>query len=187
MNSSARHALEVLEAAQVIHDEQAVARAVSEMARQITDDLADSDPLVLCVMNGGLVPTALLMPHMRFPWKLDYLHATRYREETSGNDLIWQRTPEQSLAGRHLLIIDDILDEGHTLAAILQYCEAQNPASLRTAVLSRKRHQRGVRPILDYVGLEVPDRYVFGCGMDYKGYWRNLPAIYALPEGEKQF
>jgi len=133
-------------------------------------------------MNGGLVPTALLMPGMRFPWKLDYLHATRYREATTGTELVWQRTPEQSLRGRHVLVVDDILDEGHTLAAILQYCEAQGPASLRTAVLTRKRHQRGVRPPLDYVGLEVPDRYVFGCGMDYKGYWRNLPAIYAIPE-----
>ncbi len=178
----ARHAREVLEQAELIHDEQTVARAVREMAGCIGADLAGADPLVLCVMNGGLAPTAMLMPHLRFPWKLDYLHATRYREATRGTELVWQRTPAQSLAGRHLLVIDDILDEGHTLDAILRYCEAQEPASLRAAVLTQKEHGRGVRPPIDYIGLSVPDRYVFGCGMDYRGYWRNLPAIYALPE-----
>jgi hypoxanthine phosphoribosyltransferase len=81
-----------------------------------------------------------------------------------------------------VLIVDDILDEGHTLAAIIEYCRAQQPASLRTAVLAQKEHDRGVRPPLEYVGLKVPDRYVFGCGMDYKGYWRNLPGIYAVAE-----
>jgi len=171
-----------MEHADEIHDEAAVAAAVRKMAAQITDDISELDPIILCAMNGGLLPTAMLLPHLRFPAKLDYVHASRYREKTSGEDLCWHKEPSQSLRGRHLLIIDDILDEGYTLESILDYCESQSPASLRAAVLVQKAHDRGVRPPVDYIGLRVPDRYVFGCGMDYKGYWRNLPAIYALPE-----
>jgi hypoxanthine phosphoribosyltransferase len=134
-------------------------------------------------MNGGLLPTGLLLQRLPFPMKVDYLHATRYREKTVGSlELMWQRMPSESLSNRHVLIVDDILDEGHTLAEIIKYCQAQGPASLRSAVLAQKDHDRGVRPPLDYVGLRVPDRYVFGCGMDYKGYWRNLMGIYAVTD-----
>ena len=176
-----QQAREALARADLIHDETAVNAAVRRMAAQISADLSELDPVILCAMNGGLLPTAMLMPHLLFPAKYDYLHATRYRERTSGDELHWQRKPSQALQGRHLLIVDDILDEGYTLEAILHYCGIYNPASVRSAVLVKKEHARGVRPPVDYIGLSVPDRYVFGCGMDFKGYWRNLPAIYALP------
>lgn len=165
-----------------IHDKNSVDAAFDRMAEQITRDLGDKNPLVIGVMNGGLIPTGLLIPRLDFPLKLDYLHATRYREDTSGKELVWQRSPSEILQGRHVLIVDDILDEGYTLAAIIDYCSKQQPASLRTAVVVQKLHERGVRPPLEYVGLTVPDRYVFGCGMDYKGYWRNLPGIYAVKD-----
>lgn len=170
----------VMANADCIHDQAAVDAALDMMAEQIVADLADKNPVVISVMNGGLIPAGLLLPKLKFPLKLDYLHATRYREQTTGKELVWQRSPGEPLNGRHVLIVDDILDEGHTLAAIIEYCQAQEPASLRTAVLAQKEHDRGVRPPLEYVGLKVPDRYVFGCGMDYKGYWRNLPGIYAV-------
>jgi hypoxanthine phosphoribosyltransferase len=176
-----RQARDALARADLIHDQASVADAVRRMAARVSDDLGELDPVILCVMNGGLLPTAMLMPHLLFPAKYDYLHATRYRERTRGDDLHWQRKPSQALEGRHLLIVDDILDEGYTLGAILHYCERCRPASMRSAVLVRKEHARGVTPPVDYIGLTVPDRYVFGCGMDFKGYWRNLPAIYALP------
>jgi len=175
-------ALAVIDSADCLYEEQQVLEAVGNMAEQITADLGDKDPLIIAVMNGGLMPAGLLLPRLRFPLKLDYLHATRYREGTTGHDLVWQHTPSHDLNGRHVLIVDDILDEGHTLAAILDFCQAQQPASLATAVLAQKTHQRGVRPPLEYVGLQLPDRYVFGCGMDYKGYWRNLPGIYAVKD-----
>lgn len=175
-------AKEAMARADVIHDKDVVQKAVQHMARRISEDLSKVDPIILCAMNGGLLPTAMLMPHLRFPAKFDYVHATRYHEKTAGNELCWQREPSQALKGRHLLVIDDILDEGYTLESILNYCEGYEPASLRAAVLIQKSHDRGVRPPVDYIGLSVPDRYVFGCGMDFKGYWRNLPAIYALPE-----
>jgi len=187
MTSNMRqHAIEVLSSAELIHDEAAVRAAVQAMAQSIQTDLADSDPIIVCAMNGGLVPIAMLMPHLRFPFRIDYVHASRYREKTRGEDLVWQREPERSFEGEHVLVIDDILDEGYTLESILGYFQAHETASLRAAVLVEKEHERGVRPQIDYLGLKVPDRYVFGCGMDYKGYWRNLPAIHALAEGAEE-
>lgn len=173
-------ARKVLANAELIHDEADVDAAVCQMAARISAELAELDPILVCAMNGGLVPTAMLMRRLEFPLRLDYLHATRYREKTVGESLCWQRKPTQSLAGRHLLIVDDILDEGHTLDAIIDYCEGCRPASVKAAVLVEKERARTVNPRVDYIGLRVPDRYVFGCGMDYKGYWRNLPAIYAV-------
>jgi len=170
----------VMQSADCVHDPASVEAALERMALQIEADLGDLDPVVISVMNGGLIPAGLLLTKLNFPLKLDYLHATRYRESTSGHELVWEHSPAQPLNGRHLLIVDDILDEGYTLAAIIEHCQAQGPASLSTAVLAQKEHDRGVRPPLEYVGLKVPDRYVFGCGMDYKGYWRNLPGIYAV-------
>lgn len=177
-----QEAIRVREQADCLFTADQVSAAARRMAVQITDNLGDSNPLMLCVMNGGLLPISLLLPQLDFPLKLDYLHATRYREDTRGQELVWQRSPNQSMRGRDLLIVDDILDEGHTLAGILDACAEQQPNSLQVAVLTRKTHGRGVNPHVDYVGLDLPDRYVFGCGMDYKGYWRNLPGIYAVKE-----
>ncbi len=172
--------LDVLETADCLHDQAAVDAALQRMADAINRDMAGTAALVICVMNGGLVASGLLLPRLRFPLRLDYMHASRYRERTSGDDLHWRVDPSQSLAGKDLLIIDDILDEGFTLDAIIRHCRQQSPASVRTAVLVQKEHGRGVRPPVDYIGLTVPDRYVFGCGMDYKGYWRNAPGIFAV-------
>lgn len=175
-------ARDILEHAECIHSEQAISDAVNKMAREISEDLKDKDPIVLCVMNGGLVPSGMLLSRCTFPLRLDYLHATRYGNETEGTELIWQRVQTLSLENETVLIIDDILDEGHTLDAIVQYCHANGAAQVLSAVLVIKDRQRDIEISADYVALSVPDRYVFGCGMDYKGYWRNLPAIYATAE-----
>lgn len=159
----------------------AVQAAYDRMAQAIAAQYADAHPLLLCVMVGGLVPTAELIRRFDFPFELDYLHATRYRGNTQGAELVWKARPETPVRNRHVLVIDDILDEGHTLAAIQTALRAQAPASLRTAVLAVKDHQRRAPEArAEYVGLHVPDRYVFGCGMDYKGFFRGLPAIYAV-------
>ena len=184
MALTAEQARAALARADCLFEPAAVEQAVDRMAEAITTDLADSDPILMCVMNGGLMPTAMLMARLHFPLKVDYLHATRYRERTTGTDLQWKKHHEADLAGRTVLVIDDILDEGHTLAAILQYCREQGATDVRSAVLSHKLHDRGVDLQADYVALTLPDRYVFGYGMDYKGYWRNAPGIFA--EGEQQ-
>lgn len=158
-----------------------VAAAYDRMAGRISEHIADKTPVILCVMIGGLIPTAELIRRFDFPLELDYLHATRYRGETAGGELVWRVSPSSDLEGRTVLVVDDILDEGHTLSAILQALRAQQPASLLTSVLLEKQHDRRAPDLkADFVGLNVPDRYVFGCGMDYKGYWRQLDGIYAV-------
>ena len=153
------------------------------MAAEITDAVAGLDPVILCVMMGGFFPAAEIVKRLDFPFEFDYLHASRYREGTTGGELIWKVSPGLPLAERNVLVIDDILDEGQTLQAILNALHGQQAASVRTAILLRKTHDRcieGLDP--DFLGGEVPDRYVFGVGMDYKGYFRQLPAVYALAD-----
>lgn len=182
MSGDRDHAQWVMQAADCIHDRVAVETALDRIATDLNRDLQGGDVVVLCVMNGGLVVTGELLPRLTVPLRVDYLHATRYREETEGNELHWRVEPAHSLRGKDVLIVDDILDEGYTLDAVIRACERKGPASLRVAVLAQKEHDRGVRPKLDYVGLMVPDRYVFGYGMDYKGYWRNAPGIFAVAD-----
>lgn len=185
MPIDATEARRVLTASDLLFDQSQVESALDRMAAAISADHADNDPLLLCVMNGGLVPAGLLLPRLLFPLKLDYLHATRYRERTFGDELHWKKHQESDLAGRDVILIDDILDEGHTLAAISEHCRQQRASRVTTAVLVEKEHDRGLDLNADYVGLHVPDRYVYGYGMDYKGYWRNAPGIYAAPELEE--
>ena len=180
MAISADQAQGVYERADCLFDKKEVYRALDTMAEEITKDLKKSNPLVLCLMTGGLVPTSELLIRLDFPLELDYIHASRYGGDTRGTDLTWRAKPKQSLAGRDVLVIDDILDEGETLKAIVEFCQGEKVNRLFTAVLVDKNHDRktGMKKA-DYVGLEVPDRYVFGFGMDYKGYLRNVPGIYA--------
>jgi len=171
----------VLDEADCLHDAAAVSAAYERLAAALQPHYATLDPLVLVVMTGGFIPAAEILKRVRFPFDLDYLHATRYRGETRGGSLQWKRRPEAELAGRHVLVIDDILDEGHTLAAIRATLLARAPASLQVAVLAEKQHDRRADGALaEFVGLTLPDRYVFGCGMDYRNHWRQLPAIYAV-------
>ncbi|MCK2182958.1 hypoxanthine-guanine phosphoribosyltransferase [Halomonas getboli] len=175
---------EVMDSADCLISQEEVERALDRMADQIAADLGDKLPVFYCVMNGGLITTGHLLTRLGFPLEVDYLHATRYRGGTRGGELFWRVSPEVPMAGRHVVIVDDILDEGSTLAAILDYCREAGAASISTAVLVDKRHDRKAMPDLkaDYCSLEVEDRYVFGFGMDYKGYWRNAPGIFA-PKG----
>lgn len=164
--------------------QQQVEQALDRMAEAITRDLGDKLPVFYCVMNGGLITTGHLLTRLGFPLEVDYIHATRYRSQLHGGELFWRVSPEVPMAGRHVVIVDDILDEGSTLAAILDYCAEAKAASVTTAVLVDKQHDRKAVPGLgaDYCSLQVADRYVFGFGMDYKGYWRNAPGIFA-PKG----
>ena len=158
--------------------------ALDNMAEAITARLGRANPLLYAVMNGGLVAAGRLLTKLNFPLQLGYLHATRYGHELDGNFLDWRVRPTQDMRGRSVLIVDDILDVGTTLAAIVDYCFEPGAFEVLTAVLVNKIHDRKARPGLkaDFVGVDVPDRFVFGCGMDYKGYWRNAAGIYALKD-----
>ncbi len=164
-----------------IHTAAEVDAAFDRMAAGIHTRLHDRQPLVLPVMMGGLIPAGELLRRIDFPLDLDYIHATRYRGGTEGRELKWRSYPQISLAGRVVLIIDDILDEGATLAAIVDYCRGEGVKEVLTAVLVDKKHPRQRQfERADFSGLEVDDRYVFGSGMDYHGRYRNLRGIYAL-------
>ncbi|MFL1468093.1 hypoxanthine-guanine phosphoribosyltransferase [Marinobacter sp. DUT-3] len=173
---------QVMDEADCLVSEQQVQVAIRSLAGDITNRLEDSNPLLLCVMNGGLILTGQLLPLLKFPIQAEYLHATRYRQETTGGILEWKLRPEADMQDRTILIVDDILDEGTTLCAIADYCLAHGAKEVLTAVLVDKQHDRKARPDLkaDFTGLEVEDRFLFGFGMDYKGYWRNAPGIYAV-------
>lgn len=174
-------ALKVLENAERLYGSDDLAAMYDRIAGRIREDLADKDLVILCVMLGGLVPTVEITRRLSFPFELDYLHATRYRGETAGGELLWKVSPEIPLLDRHVLVIDDILDEGATLEAILRAVSAQEPASVHTAILLEKEHERRDPDLnVDYLGGRVPDRYVFGAGMDYLGYFRQLPGVYAV-------
>jgi len=177
------HLQAVRSSADLLYCEADVETALDRLAGDIESVVGDQNPLLLCVMTGGLVTSSELFTRLNCPIQLDYLHATRYQGTRGGNQLKWITPPSQSLEGRTLLVVDDILDEGLTLAAILQYCRNQQARAVYSAVLVEKLHDRkpaNVRP--DFVGLQVEDRYVFGYGMDYHGYWRNLKGIYAVNE-----
>jgi len=171
----------VLRDAELLFDTRAIEAALKQMANRIRRDLSGRDVLVLCVMHGGLMTTAGLLLRLGFPVAQDYIHVSRYRGNTSGGTLDWKRGPPGDLSGFSVLVVDDILDEGHTLAAIVARCASQGADLVKPAVLLDKQVPGRKRPIrADYVGLEVADRYVFGYGMDYGEGLRNLPEIYAL-------
>ena len=180
MSDSQEHIKQVRsEADRLVTIEQAEL-ALDKMAESITSRYQNNNPLIVCVMNGGLVVTGCLMSRLDFPLEQDYLHATRYRGETQGGELNWLVEPQHSLKDRHVLIVDDILDEGYTLAAIVKHCQNSGAISVETAVLVEKMHSRKQGIKADYVGLEIEDHYLFGYGMDYKGYLRNAPGIFAV-------
>lgn len=168
--------------ADLLFPESRVNKALNQMARAISDELAERNPLLLCVLTGGIIPCAELMQRLDFPLTGDVVHASRYQEATSGAELEWITQPRTPLRNRVVLIVDDILDEGLTLKAIHQYCVEQGAGAVYSAVLIDKMLGREKPYRADFVGIEAENRYLFGCGMDYKGYWRNLPAIYALKE-----
>lgn len=173
----------VLETADRLFSREDVERAMDELASELTARLSETNPILMCVMNGGVVPTGHLMTRVEFPLQLDYVHATRYRQHTTGGELHWLARPHIDLQDRVVLVVDDILDEGMTLAAIMDFCRAQGAAEVYSAVLVDKMRQRpcGI-PHADFTGLRCEDRYVFGYGMDYKGFLRNAPGIFAVKD-----
>jgi hypoxanthine phosphoribosyltransferase len=172
----------VLETADLMCSAAAVSTAVSRIAREITAALAGSFPLVLCVMRGAVVFAGQLLPQLKFPLEFDYLDVRRYGDSIRGGEIEWRGMPGTAVAGRTVLVLDDILDQGRTLAAVREKLLAAGASRVYYAVLTEK-DTGGAKPMhADFVGLRLPDRYVFGCGMDVGGFWRNLPEIYALKE-----
>ncbi len=170
-----------LASADLIHDEATLKAAIARLGGEIDVALGGRPAVFMTVMQGALPFAGQLATAIRAPLVFDYVHATRYRGATSGGELDWRKKPATALAGMTVLLVDDILDEGHTLKAIREFCVAEGADRVLIAVLCEKRHDRCVPGLAaDFVGVEVPDRYVFGYGMDFSEQGRNLPAIYAV-------
>jgi len=179
---SPEEARRILGASEQICSAEAIAQTLERLTREITAQLADQQPLVLAVMGGAVVFAGSLLPKLAFPLEFDFLHVTRYNDSTRGGHLQWRVFPELKVPGRCILVLDDILDEGITLAAIKARLLELGAAAVYTAVMVDKDLGR-LKPIsADFVGLTLPNRYLFGFGMDVEGAWRNLPAIYALKD-----
>jgi len=170
--------------ADLLYSEQQVEAAIDKMAQEINTLLADRNPLLLCVLNGGIVMAGKLLTRLKIPLTIDAINASRYQNQTSGGNIEWVLKPGTPLKDRTVLIIDDILDEGITLEAIYQYCLEQGATSVYSAVLVDKILDHKKPITADFIGLEVEDRYLFGYGMDYKGYLRNAAGIYACQEDQ---
>jgi hypoxanthine phosphoribosyltransferase len=172
-----------LRGARRLYSARDVARALTRMARQLAPRLEGANPVVLAVMHGGAFAALELSKRFRFPHEFDYVHVTRYRGRERGGALAWRVRPSAELAGRTVLVVDDILDRGVTLRALTAELRRVGVREQLTAVLVAKRHAGAKRvPRVDAIGVEVDDVYVFGCGMDYRGHWRGRSAIYALAE-----
>jgi hypoxanthine phosphoribosyltransferase len=182
LGPSLEKAQRALETAERLCSAAEVNEAVARMAGEIAGELARSFPLVLCVMRGSVIFAGQLLPRLEFPLEFDYLDVTRYREETRGGEIAWKVTPGTAVAGRTVLVLDDILDEGQTLAAVKTKLLAAGASRVWCAVFAEKDIGRAKPVKADFVGLHLPNRYVFGFGMDVGGAWRNLPEIYALKE-----
>ena len=172
----------VLSSAEMVCSAEQTTAAVRRLADEIARQMAERFPLVLSVMGGGVVFTGQLLPLLHFPLEFDYIHVTRYRGTMQGGTIEWKVEPRRSLEGRVVLVVDDILDEGHTLAAIRERLLLQGATAFYSAVFADKDIGRSKPIRADFVGVTVPNRYVFGFGMDVEGAWRNLPAVYAVKE-----
>jgi len=170
----------VLETSDCLYTDAEVTVQLDKLAQLISQNHQKSCPVLLCVMTGALIPLGHLLTRLHFPLELDYVHATRYRGDIRGGDIHWKVKPSVSLEGREVIVVDDILDEGHTLAAIVEFCKNAGASAVFSAVLVEKVHSRKHGIEADYVGLQIEDRYVFGFGMDYKGWLRNINGIYAV-------
>ena len=178
---------EVSQKATLLFTTNEVEAALDRMAINIQEKLHDKNPIILCVMIGGLVPMGNLLPRLDFPLEVDYIHATRYRGDIVGGELIWKVRPSADLTNRTVLVVDDILDGGVTLAAIIEEVTKLGASEVFSAVLVDKHHKRVPNGLknADFVGLQVDDHYIFGYGMDYNEYLRNAPGIFVVaPEHE---
>jgi hypoxanthine phosphoribosyltransferase len=179
---SKQQAHEILANAEVLYSAEEVQTVLQRVSEEINAVLADQHPLVLSVMGGAVVFTGQLLPLLNFPLEFDYLHVSRYGNNQQGGELHWKVAPGENVRGRVVLVLDDILDEGETMSAIKQRVLELGAEKFYSAVFTDKKNGK-LKPIrADFVGVKLPNRFVFGYGMDIRGAWRNLPAIYAVKE-----
>lgn len=174
---------EILSRSSLLADRQQVEEAVDRMAVAINQHYGDREIILLIVMTGAVMPAAWLAAKLKMPLQMDFVHATRYAGQTHGGEIEFRVPPRLNLEGHDVLIVDDIYDIGLTLQMIERYCESRGAQSVASAVLVRKIHDRETTQRLpEFIGMDVKDKYIFGCGMDVYEHWRHLNEIRALEE-----
>jgi len=179
-----KHLQHIFDSADKLYSMADIDRALTRLAVALTEHFSTSNPLLLCVMNGSVMTTGHLLPKLNFPLELDYIHVSRYGDKTVGGELNWFHKPATNLTDRTVILIEDIFDEGVTVQALRDYCEQAGAKTVQCVALVDKLHHNKVGDLPEYIGLTVPNRFVFGFGMDYHGYWRNAPGIFAVQEDE---
>ncbi|MFK8027684.1 MAG: hypoxanthine-guanine phosphoribosyltransferase [Gammaproteobacteria bacterium] len=182
-NLSSQELQAVKENSDLIFSASQIKSAIENMGFALEEKINGKNAILVCVMNGGIITTSDLLRSMDCDVRLDYLQVARYRDKTVGGSLHWLKEPQLSLEDQTVVLVDDIYDEGYTMEELVSYCKKHGAKEVITTVLLLKKKstpQVGRKP--DIFGLEVTDRYVYGYGMDYKGYLRNVPAIYAISE-----
>ena len=173
--------------ARLLYSPRAVARVLTRMAREVEQAVGGADPVILAVMHGGIFTAVELAARCEFPYELDYVHVTRYANGLAGGALEWRARPSPQLAGRTVLIVDDVLDRGVTLAALeAELADVGVARTCKAVLVVKELHVPLQRPVVEIRGFTVEDVYVFGCGMDYKGYWRGLRGLYAADERDHE-
>ena len=181
MSVSLREINCVLKHSKCLLDEAGVEIMFNQLSAQISARCEHQNPLLLCVMTGAVVAVGMLLPRLKFPLEVDYIHATRYQGQLRGEELVWRQLPSTSLINRTVIIIDDVLDEGVTMAKLKEFCIAEGAERCYTAVLVDKAIQKDKPIKADFIGFQAGNDYIFGLGMDYKGYLRNANGLYVCP------
>jgi hypoxanthine phosphoribosyltransferase len=174
---------QLLEHSTLLADRKQVEAAVEKMAAAVNAFYGDREIVLLIVMTGAVLPAAWLAAKLKMPLQMDFVHATRYSGQTAGGEIEFRVPPRLNLEGKDVLVVDDIFDIGLTLQMIERYCQTRGARTVNSAVLVRKIHDRettGEEPA--FVGMDIEDRYIFGCGMDIYEHWRHLDEIRALQD-----
>lgn len=175
----------LIERSVLVASREEIESAIDRLAAEINSHYGDSELVLMAVMTGAILPATWIATRLSMPLRMDFVHATRYTGQTSGGDLDFRVPPRLNLQDQNVLIVDDIYDVGLTLELIGRYCLARGARSVESAVLVRKQHGRETAGELPrFIGLDVDDRYVFGCGMDAYEHWRHLPELRALESSE---
>ena len=166
--------------ARVLVSEEEIRQRVGEVAAQVQADFAGGDLVVVGLLTGTLMFLADLVREIDLPLRLDFIGVSSYRDGTESRELVFTKEMKLDVANRDVLLVDDILDTGKTLRAVIDKLEGMAPRQVRTCVLLSKKAHREYEIPADYVGFEIPDEFVVGYGLDYAEKYRNLPSIGVL-------
>jgi hypoxanthine phosphoribosyltransferase len=166
---------------EILLTEQQIFERTEELAREITDDYRGKNPLLICILKGGLMFLADLMREIQLPLEIDFMAVSSYGDSTESSGVVRILMDlQRNIQGRHVLIVEDIIDTGQTLNYIIENLETRDPASVKVCTLLNKFARREVDIPLDYVGFDIPDKFVVGYGLDYGEIYRNLPYVAVL-------